>query len=237
MDKRKSIIILLILILIILLGVILFNVCFNDKSSNNHGDNNNEIVSYDADSFQYLEFCSTENCPLGKMEYQVLKTNSNNSKIKKAVKKVNSSVLAFYDMSNQSTACPDTSLGILHSNAGVTSVSLYQDENILNITFFGNDINLCNQTQSNFQFYSFYYDLASSKEIAQGDILSKYQISEDEIMTAIGNEIQNRNMAEGTNYSYNGSGYQVYIDNDGQIKCYFLTDSNSMSTSLNKKVN
>lgn len=226
-KSYKVILFVIIVLIIILLPIYLcFNMFNNQKSQNKLSPS----VSYDTENFKYLDFCSTSECVLSPLEYQSLKTSSNDNNIIKEVKKINSNIQDYYDKSANSQGSCASFTNVIHPLAGMVSVYTYEDEDFLNITLNGSDFDLCSQTNSNLQFSSFYYDKSLKEEITESNFKRKNNINDEKVINAIEEYLVGFNSQSGNDYSYDRNySYHVFKDADGTMMVYFITSDGRMS--------
>ena len=69
--------------------------------------------------------------------------------------------------------------------------------------------------------YKLPYIITNKKILTEDEIKTKYSVTNDEIITAINNDINQRNIDENLNYSTNVLDYHIYIDSEGILSVYY----------------
>lgn len=188
------------------------------------------LISLDTSNYKYVDCCSeTNNCPLGKMEYPKLSIQSNKKSIRNLVNQINSKVDDYYQRCVKSETgdaeCQAIYGDVLHS---IAPVALYEDSSLIGISFRGYNLNLCTQISSDFDFMTYIYDVKKDKFIDQEEFMTTYSIQNDEVLSAISENLVQMNASLETQYTYTGdSGYQLFIASDGTINAYYLVDNDS----------
>ena len=66
-----------------------------------------------------------------------------------------------------------------------------------------------------------YYDINNKKLLTEDEMKTKYSITDEEILTAVTNDINERNLEENLNYTTNILDYHIYIPSDGMLSVYY----------------
>lgn len=248
-KARKFLILIIVILLFALLSLIVYNVVIfptmNGALQNNGKKEHDNIITFEDSQYKYLNFCQENvQCPMGTMEYQFISASSSYPKLVSVVDKINSKVSKSYEISSTSSgnvaecaAFPNT---FIHSIANISSVSVYEDNQIVNISYINTEQNLCSGVSTSSSFDTYFYDIQKDEFFNQDKFMKRYGVTEDEVLASINSNLNELNSATGTSYSYDENNkYQLFINYDGQIRVYYkvVGDNMSFNTFINKRVN
>ena len=116
-------------------------------------------------------------------------------------------------------------------------LTIYESDDLFAFALVGGESNLCLKTYTTSLDIAF-YDAKNDKTLTEDEIKEKYSITEEEIQTAVTNDITQRNIDEAANYETNITDYHIYIDNDGQVCVYYLQPEENVyySVTLDKNI-
>lgn len=229
---RMKCIIIISILLIILISIILYNVVYlpsveEDKQLNEE-ENNIPVkeIKHLSIEGKTLEICNEDvDCGLGERTYYTISTDLTDEMFVNAINnintKINNAYLTSLNSTNMTTSeCSNVSNLYMRSIMTQSMLTLYGSDELINITLVTATSNLCLSTNDE-EIYLLYYDITNKKILTEDEIKTKYSVTNDEIITAINNDINQRNIDENLNYSTNVLDYHIYIDSEGILSVYY----------------
>lgn len=241
MNKvRKVILIFLVFCILCLLFIIFYNVVFlpNVEKKKNEKDNETSIIEFEYEKYKYITYCKDENnCPLGEQTYANLSVNGVHGKLKQVIEEINSDILQSYELSQSSSIegaeCSSVTDLYNYSLAFFNYAEIYEDENIITIAYMKSGKNLCTNISLASEFISYYYDVSTNTFFDEEEFKSRYDINDDDIISAISARIEENNAELNTTNSYDAEkGYHVFLNYDGNIEVFYNMIGNPVGDTL-----
>lgn len=227
-------IIIISILLLVLISVIIYNVVYlpsveEDKQQTNEDNNSNSITVKHLsinDEPLNLEICKEDvECGLGTRNYYTISTDITSRTFTNIVNEINTKINDSYTTSLNSTDMSSnecSAVSNLYQRSIMTeSIStLYGSDELLGITLISGTSNLCLST-NNQEINVYYYDITNDKLLTEDEIKTTYSITNEQILLAITNDINQRNIDENLNYTTNILDYHIYIASDGLLSIYY----------------
>lgn len=227
MSQRLRIIIILVIsiIILVLLGIIVYNVVYLPSVEGDKQHNNN--VEHLVIDYKPLEICREDvDCGYGMREYDSVESDISTEALDEILNSINTKINDYYNRSLNSTdmSSPECSLvSDIYMRSIMTQSRLitYDSDDLLAFSLVSGESNLCLNT-NNEEVDVYYYDVKSETALTEDDIKEKYSITDDEIMSAIEENINQMNTDANSNYTVDDViDYKLYIDNSGSIGIYY----------------
>lgn len=247
---RTIYIIIISILLLVLIGIILYNVVYlssneEDKQQIDKVEDDVPVITVEHLSVEgrSLEFCKENvDCGLSPMNYYTISTDLTDEILINAINDINVKIDNAYQISLNSidmSSAECSNVSNLYQRSIMTQVvlSLYGSDELIGITLISGTSNLC-LNSSNEEINLLYYDVKNKRLLTENDIKIKYSITNEEMLTAITNDINQRNTLENANYSTNILDYHIYINSDGMLNIYYKQPEDNIyySISLDKTV-
>ena len=227
--------------LIVLIGVIVYNVVGISKL---FGESTDSLsTSYISMDTKTLDICAPGvDCGYATRNYDIMKSSKKEPKLDSIIETINNKTNELYNTSLNSTdmsslECASVSNQYQRSIMTQSLLTIYESDDLFAFALVGGESNLCLKTYTTSLDIAF-YDAKNDKTLTEDEIKEKYSITEEEIQTAITNDITQRNIDEAANYETNITDYHIYIDNDGQVCVYYLQPEENVyySVTLDKNI-
>ena len=226
-------IIIISILLLVLITVIIYNVAYlptiEDKQQTNENNNGNSItvkhLSINDKSLK-LEICKEGiECGFGARNYYTISTDIPSRTFTNVVNEINTKINDSYTTSLNSTDMSSnecSAVSNLYQRSIMTeSIStLYGSDELLGITLINGTSNLCLSTNDQ-EIDVYYYDITNDKLLTEDEMKTTYSITNEQILLAITNDINQRNIDENLNYTTNILDYHIYIASDGVLSVYY----------------
>lgn len=227
-------IIIISILLLVLISVIIYNVVYlpsveEDKQQTNEDNNSNSITVKHLsinDEPLNLEICKEDvECGFGTRNYYTISTDITSRTFTNIVNEINTKINDSYTTSLNSTdmsgnECSAASNLYQRSIMTESISTLYGSDELLGITLISGTSNLCLST-NNQEINVYYYDITNDKLLTEDEIKTTYSITNEQILLAITNDINQRNIDENLNYTTNILDYHIYIASDGLLSIYY----------------
>lgn len=246
-SKTRTIgIIIISILLLVLISIIIYNVVYlpsikEDKQpTNNENDTPIEHLSIDGKS---LEICKEGvDCGFGTRSYYTISTDIVDEQLTNVINELNTKINNSYTRSLNATdmtisECSNVSNLYQRSIMTESILNIYDSENMLGITLISSESNLCLSTNTQ-EIDIVYYDVNNKKMLTESEVKENYSITDEEIVTAVTNDINQRNIEENLNYTTNVVEYHIYFTSAGEIGVYYRQPEDNIyySIALDKKV-
>lgn len=197
----------------------------NDGSSS-------KAYTYSYNNAVKLDICSSNNveCSVIPFEYSTLVYDTKVKEIQNFVSEINGDMTKYYEQVKNSdmsdSSCAAVKDLYQHSITYHFDIAIYETKELTNITASYLVTNLCTNTQEYLPVKTFAYDKNSGKVLSQKEFMSKYNITEQKLETAVQSSLDSKNSIEQTNYSLEDTksrDYIAYFDRDGVlVVVYYL---------------
>lgn len=252
MKSRTKIIAIIVIsiLLLILIAVIVYNVVYlpttrEDTQPIDEVEDDVPVATVEHLSVEgrALEFCKENvECGLLPINYYTISTDLNDEILINAINDINTKINNAYQTSLNSTdmssaECSNVSNLYQRSIIAQSMLTLYGSDELIGITLVSGTSNLCLSTNDQ-EIDIYYYDIATDRMLTEEEIKTTYSITDEEILTAITNDIDQRNTEENLNYSTNIIDYHIYITSDGILSVYYKQPEDNIyySVPLDKTV-
>lgn len=226
-------IIIISILLLVLVSVIIYNVAYlpsvEDKQQTNEENNVDSInvkhLSINDEPLK-LDICKEGvECGFGTRNYYTISTDITNRTFTNVVNEINTKINDSYTSSLNSTdmssnECSAASNLYQRSIMTESISTLYGSDELLGITLISGTSNLCLSTNDQ-EIEVYYYDITNDKLLTEDEIKTTYSITNEQILLAITNDINQRNIDENLNYTTNILDYHIYIASDGVLSVYY----------------
>ena len=248
MNKKIRIagIIIISILLVLLISIIVYNVIFLPSIKTKEQEDNFPHVREEKnikEEIKGLKICKKGiDCNYDTSYYTTISTSLKSTVLTNIIKEINNKVNELYNISNYSTdmtikECSNVSNLYERSIMTTSNLIIYDSSDIISMTLISNETNLCTLV-SNQEINVYLYDVKNDNILTGDDIKKTYDITGEEILTAIKNNIEQININESKNYITNITDYNIYIETDGTIGVYYKQPENNnyYSLLLNKHI-
>lgn len=234
-SKVRTIAIIIIsILLLILIAVIIYNVVYlpttKEDIQQTNEDNSDDNISvkhiFLDDNTKQLEICNDDvDCGFGIRTYHTISTDITDENLLNAINSIDEKINNSYTVSLNATdmtsaECSNVSNLYQRSIMTQSILTLYGSDDLLGIALISGESNLCLFT-NNEEIDVLYYDINNKKLLTEDEMKTKYSITDEEILTAVTNDINERNIEENLNYTTNILDYHIYITSDGMLSVYY----------------
>lgn len=240
--RTISVVIISIFILI-LVSIIIYNVIYlpNSIEKDNYPSirNKNNLST----EIKTLEICAAGiDCGYIASEYTTITTTINSSTLENIITELNNKTTESYNKSLNATdmTLPEcSSVSSIYSRNLMTqsNLILYDSDDILAFTLITKETNLCTLL-NNEEIIVYFYDIKTDKILTEQELKERYNITDNEIATAVINNIEQKNIAESKLYTTNITEYHIYVERDGTIGVYYRQPEDNLfyNVLLNKHI-
>lgn len=174
--------------------------------------------------------------------YTTITTSLKSTVLANIIKDINNKVNELYNISKHSTdmtlkECSNVSSLYKRSIMTTSNLTIYDSSDIISLTLISKETNLCTLV-SNQDIAAYLYDVKNDNILTEDDIKKTYNITDEEILTAIKNNIEQMNIDESKTYTTNITDYNLYIETDGTIGVYYKQPEDNIyyNVLLNKHI-
>lgn len=241
-KTRKIGIIVICCLLIFLIGIIIYNVVRFPSESRN-STTQDKKNSYITMQTKTLDICTPGvDCGYTTRNYDTVELSKKAPQLDSIIESLNNKIDDLYNRSLNSTdmtsiECAPVSNLYQRSIMTQSTLTIYESEDLFSFALLSSESNLCtNEYNENLDIT--FYDAKNDKILTENDIKTSYSITDEEIVTAVANDIAIRNAEEGLNYSTNITEYRLYIDYEGYLCIYYRQPEDNIyyTITLDKKV-
>lgn len=238
-SKKKLIIFVVIILLVSVFGITIFVIKNNPKKPKEPDKEVKTILSDSEDQYGFsyvnkkrLDVCKDkDNCNVVEPLVLTLKSESKIEEVQSIVKQINQKTEEYEKIFENSTTeeptCQSVQNIYKHSLMPETKYEMYQNENILSMTVFRYQTNLCTREYANIPIEVYVYDKNNNKILTQEEIAANNNITYDYIKEQISKkilELQAENTPRTIEDVYTENGlikYTLYYNNMGELIASF----------------
>ena len=249
MNKRKTLIIILIILIGITIGFLIFLITQKQNLSKHsiptiNKSKKEEIFKIEPKEFNHCKNIDDERCKYANNTLRYIISNKSYSLLNTAIEETNKIVKEKYNEiinSNLNSSDCDKVKDIYnYRKIYMMGEFLYETNNIIGIAYEITGIDICTNKKTPPLFNSYVYDIKQSKMLSNNEILNLYSLKKDDVIQEINKNITYWNKVNSTNYTIKdiNNNYKLYLSREGSLEVFYtLKQENTTYSTTIKSIN